>query len=66
MKKLYKLSSILFEVLFLSSYQIISQNAKVQIDKNNTYQKDTACGGFVSSQQFGYNYMSVYERKKIC
>lgn len=65
MKKLYKLSSILFAVLFLSSAQLSAQNAKVQIDKNKTYQKVTGFGGFVCSPQFGYDYMSVDEIKKM-
>ncbi|WKL49755.1 T9SS type A sorting domain-containing protein [Flavobacterium pectinovorum] len=65
MKKLYKLSSIFFAVLFLSSAQLSAQNAKVQIDKNKTYQKVTGFGGFVCSPQFGYNYMSVDEIKKM-
>jgi glucuronoarabinoxylan endo-1,4-beta-xylanase len=65
MKKLYQLSSILFAVLFVSSAQLIAQNAKVQIDKNKTYQKVTGFGGFVCSPQFGYNYMSAEEIKKM-
>jgi glucuronoarabinoxylan endo-1,4-beta-xylanase len=65
MKKLYKLSSILFALLFLSSVHLIAQNAKVQIDKNKTYQKVTGFGGFVCSPQFGYDYMSVDEIKKM-
>lgn len=65
MKKLYKLSSILFAVLFLSFAQLNAQNAKVQIDKNKTYQKVTGFGGFVCSPQFGYDYMSPEEIKKM-
>jgi glucuronoarabinoxylan endo-1,4-beta-xylanase len=65
MKKIYQLSSILFAVLFVSSAQLNAQNAKVQIDKNKTYQKVTGYGGFVCSPQFGYNYMSTEEIKKM-
>ncbi len=65
MKKLYQLSSILFAVLFVSSAQLSAQNAKVQIDKNKTYQKVTGFGGFVCSPQFGYDYMSPDEIKKM-
>ncbi|MDR7211739.1 T9SS type A sorting domain-containing protein [Flavobacterium piscis] len=65
MKKLYQLSSILFAVLFVSSAQLNAQNAKVQIDKNKTYQKVTGFGGFVCSPQFGYDYMSPDEIKKM-
>ncbi|MDW8852168.1 hypothetical protein SD960_18835 [Flavobacterium sp. MMLR14_040] len=61
MKKIHQLSSILFAVLFLSFAQLSAQNAKVQIDKNKTYQKVTGFGGFVCSPQFGYDYMSVDE-----
>ena len=65
MKKLCQLSSILFAVLFVSSAQLSAQNAKVQIDKNKTYQKVTGFGGFVCSPQFGYDYMSPDEIKKM-
>nr|WP_294923701.1 T9SS type A sorting domain-containing protein [uncultured Flavobacterium sp.] len=65
MKKLYQLSSILFAVLFVSAAQLRAQNAKVQIDKNKTYQKVTGFGGFVCSPQFGYDYMSPDEIKKM-
>ncbi|MCD0466993.1 T9SS type A sorting domain-containing protein [Flavobacterium sp. ENC] len=65
MKKLYKLSSIWFAFLLVSSVQLSAQNAKVQIDKNRTYQKVTGFGGFVCSPQFGYNHMSVEEIKKM-
>ncbi|QGK73843.1 T9SS type A sorting domain-containing protein [Flavobacterium sp. SLB02] len=65
MRKLYQLSLILFTVLFTSSVKISAQNAKVQIDKNKTYQKITGFGGFVCSPQFGYNYMSTDEIKKM-
>lgn len=65
MKKLYPLSLIILAVLFMSSALVSGQNAKVQIDKNKTYQKVTGFGGFVCSPQFGYNYMSTDEIKKM-
>jgi len=64
MKKLYLLSLLLLAVLF-GSVQVIAQSAKVQIDKNKTYQKITGFGGFVCSPQFGYNHMSPDEIKKM-
>ncbi|WP_417940501.1 T9SS type A sorting domain-containing protein [Flavobacterium sp. RS13.1] len=65
MKKLYQLSLVVFAVLFVLSSSLLAQNAKVQIDKNKTYQKVTGFGGFVCSPQFGYNYMSTDEIKKM-
>jgi glucuronoarabinoxylan endo-1,4-beta-xylanase len=50
---------------FLFSTQVNAQNAKVQIDKNQTYQKVTGFGGFVCSPQFGYNHMTTDEIKKM-
>lgn len=65
MKKLSPLSFILLAVLLMPSAQLSAQNAKVQIDKNKTYQKITGFGGFVCSPQFGYNHMTTDEIKKM-
>jgi len=65
MKKLHPLRLLILAVLIISSAQLMAQNAKVQIDKNKTYQKITGFGGFVCSPQFGYNHMSPDEIKKM-
>lgn len=49
----------------LLSAPLNAQNAKVQIDKNQTYQKVTGFGGFVCSPQFGYNHMTPDEIRKM-
>lgn len=65
MKKLRTIRLIILAVLCITSVQLFAQNAKVQIDKNKTYQKITGFGGFVCSPQFGYNHMSTDEIKKM-
>lgn len=64
MNQVYRLFFFLMSS-FLFSTQINAQNAKVQIDKNQTYQKVTGFGGFVCSPQFGYNHMTPDEIKKM-
>lgn len=64
MTKIYKLFFLLMGSILLSA-PLKAQNAKVQIDKNQTYQKVTGFGGFVCSPQFGYNYMTPDEIRKM-
>ncbi len=40
-------------------------NATVKVDKNIIHQKITGFGGFVNSPQFGYNYMTEAEIRKM-
>lgn len=63
MSQIYRLIFVLMSSFLFT--QINAQNAKVQIDKNQTYQKVTGFGGFVCSPQFGYNHMAPDEIKKL-
>lgn len=47
------------------STQLSAQNANVQIDQNQTFQKVTGFGGFVCSPQFAYDYMTPDEIRKM-
>lgn len=64
MKKIHQLTFLLMSSFLLTTH-LNAQNAKVQIDKNQTYQKVTGFGGFVCSPQFGYNHMTPDEIKKM-
>jgi len=53
-------------IVFMENFNAQStQNAKVKIDKNITYQNITGFGGFVCSPQFAYNHMTPAEIQKL-
>jgi len=67
-----KTKGLLFRILFTSVILLVCcfakaqvKNATVTINSDTTYQKITGFGGFVCSPQFGYNFMSADEIKKV-
>ena len=62
MKKIFL---FVFALLICSFANAEVKKASVSVDSNTRYQKITGFGGFVCSSQFGYNWMTTDEIKKL-